>query len=87
MLEPKIGALRVWHRPQIPCKPFHVEVDSPAQAKHLLNTLADYDLFQWTHKIKPDYCSSSGLEIFEDGEWCEWIDHETDQTIEDWESP
>jgi len=87
MNNPKEGALRVWHCPQIPCTPFHVEVDSPAQAKRLIRALADYDLFQLEHDIKPDYCNGSGLEVFENGEWCEWIDPETDQEIEDWEEP
>lgn len=70
---------RVWHIPQVPGKPFHVELDPqpprPAlvrDAKRILSILADYDLFQYEHKIKPDYANAQGLEVFEDGEWVEW---------------
>ena len=69
---PKTGALRVWHIPQIPGKPFHVDVETPPQAALILRTLANYDLFQFKNRIKPDYANAQGLEVFEDGEWCEW---------------
>ncbi len=79
---PNIGDLRVWHIPQVPGKPFHVPVASPAEAKKVLETLAHYDLFQFANNIKPDYCNAAGLEVYEadagDGEpgWCEWYDEE-----------
>jgi len=45
---------------------------------------ADYDLFQFKNKIKPDYCNAGGLNIYEsdsDGEgkpgWTSWSDEET----------
>lgn len=66
--------LRVWWIPQVPGKPFHVEVAGVAEAKKLLDTLAKYDLFQFEHNIKPDYCNAGGLEICNDGEWEEWED-------------
>lgn len=71
-----IGSLRVWHIPQIPGAPFHVAVDSPAAARLVLHALADYDLFQLRHRIKPDYANAQGLEVFEDGEWCEWTNED-----------
>lgn len=66
--------LRVWHIPQIPMKAFHVHVSSPEEAIKILNTLADYDIFQFENHIKPDYSSAQGLEEFneEDHEWEEW---------------
>lgn len=71
--------LRVWHIPQVPGKPFYVELDSRGarpsairEAKRIIRLLADYDLFQYENKIKPDYASASGLKIYEDGEWVEW---------------
>lgn len=68
--------LRVWWIPQVPGKPFHVSVDSPDEAAKLLTVLADYDIFQFENRIKPDYSNAGGLEEFEDesGEWCEWYD-------------
>ena len=79
--------LRVWWIPQIPGKPFHVEVSSQEEAIKMLNTLAAYDLFQFNNNIKPDYCNVGGLEEFveENGEdkpcWMEWCDEETGQDI------
>lgn len=93
MDNPKIGALRAWHIPQVPGKPFHVYVDTPQEAQRLLNVLANYDLFQYENKIKPDYCNASGLECYEadngDGqpEWCEWHDEETGDDIDEWVDP
>ncbi len=72
------GALKVWWVPQVPMKPFEVEVSDLLQASFLLDALAQYDLFQLEHNIKPDYCNAGGLEIFEEGEWVEWWDNEGD---------
>lgn len=91
--ETKIGALRVWHIPQIPGKPFRVPVASPEDAQRVLGLLADYDLFQFKNKIKPDYCNAQGLEVYEaDGgegepDWCEWCDEETGYEINEWVKP
>lgn len=90
MTTPQIGALRVWHIPQIPGKPFHVGVDTPQEAQRVLQLLAHYDIFQFENKIKPDYCNAGGLEVYEedDGEgrpgWCEWHDPETGDDIDEW---
>lgn len=91
---PTIGALRVWHIPQVPGTPFHVYVDTPQEAQRLLNVLAQYDLFQFENKIKPDYCNAAGLEIYTsdcDGEgahgWCEWYDEVTGDDIDEWVDP
>lgn len=82
----KAGDLRVWWIPQVPGKPFLVKVASVPEAKRLMNVLADYDLFQLKHKIKPDYSNAGGLECFSqdgDDEWCEWYDEETGGCIDD----
>ena len=77
----KPGALRVWHIPQVPGKAFRVPVASVDEAKVLLRALAQYDLFQYENRVKPDYCNAQGLEVFEDGGWCEWHHPETDDDI------
>lgn len=80
---PKQGDLRVWWIPQVGMKEvFHVPVASPAEAKKVMDILADYDIFQLENRIKPDYSNVGGLECFqqygapEDDEdfpdWCEW---------------
>lgn len=50
--------LRVSHFPQVPCKPFIVSVDSLKEAKKIFDVLANYDIFQFENRIKPDYCNS-----------------------------
>ena len=79
------GKLRVWWIPQITGEVFHVFVCSLEEAKNLLSVLADYDLFQYENKIKPDYCNAGGLHVFEDGEWFEWEDKKTGGDIRDLE--
>lgn len=74
---PKEGDLRLWWIPQVPMKPFHVYVSSVEQAMLLFDTLAQYDLFQLDNNIKPDYSNAGGLEVWENGEWCDWWEEGT----------
>lgn len=71
--------LRITHFPQVPCKPFIVEVDSLSKARDVMNLLADYDLFQYKNEIKPDYCNATFLEEYceADDMWYSWCDSET----------
>ena len=80
----KVGDLEIWWVPQIPMDAFSVPVDSVEVGVLLFNTLAAYDLFQFEHKIKPDYCNAGGLRRWcanSDGEgtpgWEDWYDEET----------
>jgi hypothetical protein len=75
--------LRVWWIPQVPMKAFRVDVKTIDEAKLLLRALAQYDLFQLENNIKPDYANAGGLETFQDGDWCEWCDDETGDSISD----
>lgn len=74
--------LRVWHIPQVPGKPFHVSVSSSEEAMKIIDVLARYDRFQFKHRIKGDYASASGLQVFDDGEWVEWHDDEDRDVME-----
>jgi hypothetical protein len=71
--------IRVAHFPQVPCKPFHVEAKNLEEARLITNTLANYDLFQFENRIKPDYANATVVEEFdeEEGEWISWSDDET----------
>lgn len=64
--------LRIWWIPQVPMKAFHAEVPTLAEAKRTLTVLANYDIFQLTNKVKPDFSNAGGLEVLEDGEWIDW---------------
>lgn len=81
--KPKEGDLQVWWVPQIPMDGFRIPVDSPEQAKFILAVLGEYDLFQYDHRVKPDYSNAGGLEIFRNGEWEEWESHDYDD-IDAW---
>ena len=81
MKEAKDGDLRVWWVPQVPMKSFYVGVKDVEQAKLILNALAQYDLFQWRNKVKPDYSNAGGLQIYAKNyegvmEWTDWEDED-----------
>lgn len=65
--------LRVYWIPQLGIKEtFYIPVKSVEEGKKLLDVLAAYDAFQLQNNVKPDYCNTGGLQILEDGEWCDW---------------
>lgn len=81
--KPEQGDFRVWWIPQVPMQAFYVPVKSVHDAKLILSTLAQYDLFQWHNNIKPDYANAGGLQVYDlnaDGEntpdWVEWADED-----------
>lgn len=75
--------LRVSHFPQVPCKPFTVEVADEYEAKKMVDTLAQQHLFLYKHKIIPDYSNIITVEMWDDnfdGEgnagWCDYFNEE-----------
>ena len=86
----KRGTLRVWHIPQVPGKAFRIDVSSVQEAAKIMAVLADYDLFQYRNRIKPDYSNASGVEVYapdlccpdidSDG-WLEWMDAENGEDL------
>ena len=71
--------LMVWWIPQVPSNdPFCVMVDSIDEARVILDVLAQYDLYQFNHKIKPDYSNTGGLVEFDGEEWADWYDENDD---------
>lgn len=67
--------LRVWWIPQVPMnKTFLVEVSSVSEGVKMMDVLGLYDAFQYENNIKPDYCNSGGLEVYdeESEEWFTW---------------
>jgi hypothetical protein len=66
--------LQVWWIPQIPGKPFEVPVSTVEEGAKILRVLADYDLFQLKHHIKPDFSNAGGLNQWceEDNDWESW---------------
>ena len=68
------GDLRVWWIPQVPMEAFYVPIKNIDEAKLLIHTLADYDIFQFKNNIKPDYSNTGGLQKYNGTEWEEYED-------------
>ncbi|MFV9079564.1 superinfection exclusion protein [Serratia fonticola] len=82
-----MSKFRVWHIPQIPGKPFLVEVPTVEEGVRLMNALADYDQFQLDHNIKPDYSNMNGLKMWDESlpdidKWVDWYNDEYDDPRE-----
>lgn len=83
-MEHEIGQLQVWWIPQVPMKPFLVEISSVEEGVKIMDVLAEYDAFQFENNIKPDYSNVGGIRRWRadsDGEgtpgWEDWYDEET----------
>ena len=74
---------RVYHIPQVPMKAIRVQCNSLATAMGLLDVLAQYDLFQLHHRVKPDYCNASGIEYY-DFDTEEWYEFDVRDELEDY---
>lgn len=80
---------RVWHNCQIGMvKNFYVDVKSVEEAWLVLNTLWNYDSFQYENKIKEDYVNASGFQYFDEeyNEWYDWYDEKGYDIIEHFEN-
>lgn len=69
--------MRVWWIPQVPMKPFTVEVKTVEEGVKIMDVLAFYDQFQLDNNVKGDYSNMGGIQVIEDGEWFDWFDEET----------
>jgi len=77
--------MKVWWIPQVPGKPFEVEIATVAEGVKIMDVLTDYDKFQFENNIKPDYCNAGGIMVFDttdtedgpDGSWVDWYDEES----------
>lgn len=66
---------RIWYIPQIPMDAFTKEVEDLDTAKLLLNTIIDFSIFEYNHRVKPDYADASGIDRWDGEEW-ESLDEE-----------
>jgi hypothetical protein len=74
--QPKEGDLQVWWVPQVPMTAFTVAVPDVATGRLICDVLANYDTFQFENNVKPDYCNAGGINVFEDGEWFDYMEDE-----------
>lgn len=81
-----IQKMRVWWMPQVGANAtIYVPVDSVEMAKRVMDLLAAYDCFQWNHNIKPDFCNTGGLQVFDEDaeEWEDWYYDDGENYYED----
>ena len=77
---------RVWWIPQVPMKSFKYDVPSLDAGVMLCDALAQYDLFQYDNRVKPDYSNAGGISWrhpeHTDGEWVDVDPDDEDEVSE-----
>lgn len=81
VIRPKEGDLRVYNIKNPPNDPVCYPVRDSGHAKRLIEALADSQLLDQTIES-----NVFGLEVFEDGEWCDWLS-EDGEDISAWSPP
>lgn len=72
--------LRVIHFPQVPCKPFIVNVKDEEEAHKISEVLAEQHLWLLEQNIIPDYSNAICVEMFDEtaevekdeDQWCDY---------------
>lgn len=80
-----MNKMRVWWIPQVGVDAtFYVLVETVEEAKKVMDMLAAYDCFQYNHRIKPDFCNTGGLQVWDETEndWVDWT-YEDDESYYD----
>lgn len=72
---------QVWWIAQIPGPAFIVPVANFVEAKLVMDALANYDKWQYDHRIKPDYSNAGGLHEWDGEEFTDWHPSETESAI------
>ena len=77
--------LQVRHYPQVPCRPFCVDVKDEFEAKKILDTLTNQHLWLYENKIIPYYCNVIEVVMLEaeDGN-SDWISYWNEKEQMDW---
>ena len=75
--------LRVVHYPQVPCKPFTVEVKDENEALKICETLANQHLFLFDNNFIPDYCNVIIVQMYD--EEYGWVDYWNEEEEMDWD--
>lgn len=78
--------MRVWWMPQVGTDAtFYIPITTIEEAKKIMDMLAAYDCFQWNHNIKPDYCNTGGVQVWDEDshEWNDWFYEDKDSYYDD----
>jgi len=76
--------LRVVHFPQIPCKPFCVDVIDEYDAYRIINILAKQHLFLFEENIIPDYANVITVEMWAEDDEPGWNSYWNDEECAEW---
>jgi hypothetical protein len=80
--------LRVCHYPQIPCKPFIVEVKDEEQAFLVAEVMANQHNFLFENRMIPDYSNAITVEMLDDVDGdgnFDWCDYFNEQEQMEWD--
>ena len=86
--------MRIYHFPNVPCKPFYVEVDNELEAHKLMNVLAMQHLWLEKNNFIPDYSNAMGVEMWDEdldadengSKWTDYYNEEENCEFDDLES-
>lgn len=76
--------LRVHHYPQIPCKPFVVDVKDEVEAKKVMDVLINQHCFLFENKIIPDY-SNVIMVLMWNEEENDWLSYWNEDEQMEWD--
>ena len=77
--------LQVRHYPQLPCRPFCVDVKNEFEAKKILDTLANQHLWLYENRIIPDYCNVIEVVMLEEEDGnSDWISYWNEKEQMEW---
>jgi len=76
--------LQVRHYPQIPCKPFCIDVKDEEEAFKISTVLAKQHLWLYKNRIIPDYCNVIGVFMYDEKEK-EWVDYWNEEEFMEWD--
>lgn len=83
---PVPNKIRVCHFPQVPCKPFIVEVNNEREAYLIEQVFANQHLWLFDNGMIPDYSNAITVEIWDENSgWSDgWVDYWNDTECMDW---
>lgn len=70
---PVPNKIRVCHFPQVPCKPFIVEVENEREAYLVEQALANQHLWLYDNDFIPDYCNAITVDMWDENETKEYF--------------
>lgn len=75
---PTEGDLRVWYIPQVPSESYEVDIprrDGTSESAYLeqaafvLSAIIGLSIWEFDHRVKPDYSDAAGIARFDGEDW------------------